>query len=75
MRAEENGHICPNIGDLIEFLSDKYTDKGPATGVIENVDNETMCVRFHDEYQWMSTKVDVKKVAMNKKGVTLWQVE
>lgn len=70
-----NEHIYPDIGDLIEFWSDKYTDKGPATGTVTNTANEVMCVKFGDEYQWLSTRVDVRKIGLNHKGKVLWQVE
>lgn len=42
----------PSAGDRIEFLSDRHTDKGPATGLIEKVkitvDGLYVTVRFAD---------------------------
>lgn len=48
----------PNAGDRIEFLSDRFTDKGPATGVIEDwkttVDGNMITVQFGDEQESFS---------------------
>lgn len=46
-----DGFPMPDIGDLIEFSSDKLTDKGPATGEVKaiNQETDTVTVDFGDD--------------------------
>ncbi len=48
----------PDAGDRIEFLNDKHTDKGPATGVVAGVkmtvDGYYVTVKFGDEQESFS---------------------
>lgn len=48
----------PRVGDKIEFLSDRLTDKGPSSGVVTDtkttVDGAYLRVRHSDTEEWMS---------------------
>jgi hypothetical protein len=38
----------PQIGDLVEFLNDRLTDKGPCTGKVIHVEHTIVTVRLAD---------------------------
>jgi hypothetical protein len=49
LRARRSG--LPSVGQRIEFLSDRFSDKGPATGTVSSVDGTKLTVKFADEEQ------------------------
>lgn len=66
----------PSIGDTIEFLSDNFTDKGPATGEIirsfVTVDGPYVTVKFSDSQQMFSW--DDLSPCATKSG-SLWKID
>lgn len=67
----------PEIGDHIELLGDRFTDKGPCTGIVTNVSGGKTCVKHHDEYFWLpNDRVEVVRVSLHHRtGKTLWIIK
>lgn len=75
--AQDSG---PKEGDLIEFMDDSYTDKGPATGTVDAIkvttDGLIVTVKFADAqetFSWddLSPPTEPKKT---DDGKYLWQI-
>ena len=64
-------------GDHIELLSDRFTDKGPCTGIVTNVSGGMTCVKHHDEYFWLpNDRVEIVRVGVHHRtGKTLWIIK
>jgi hypothetical protein len=66
----------PSPGDLVEFLSDRQSDKGPATGTVEELDGDSVHVRVSDGSQWLDwPSVRIQKKTTVKDGRTLWMLK
>ena len=67
----------PECGDHIELLSDRFTDKGPCTGIVTNVSGGMTCVKHHDEYFWLpNDRVEIVRVGVHHRtGKTLWIIK
>ena len=65
----------PELGDYIELLGDRFTDKGPCTGRVSNVSGGETCVKHHNEFFWLpNDRVQVVRTSL-KKGKTLWIIK
>lgn len=71
-----HGDSMPKSGDRIEFASDRFTDKGPASGTVEivktTVDGYYLTVKISDGQATLSWD-DMKEVATKKNGV--WMIK
>lgn len=68
----------PQIGDTVEFSSDKLTDKGPASGTVKNINGETkvVTVTVDDESGDPADDVDIQwPPAIIDQIDNLWIVE
>lgn len=67
----------PSSGDLIEFLDDRFTDKGPATGTVDvvktTVDGLYLTVKFSDAQESFSWD-DISSVTHRSESGKIWQV-
>ena len=62
----------PEIGDRIELLGDRFTDKGPCTGRVTNVSGGQTCIKHHDEFFWLpNDRVKVVRTSLHNEGM-LW---
>jgi hypothetical protein len=75
-RARERYGTPPNVGDRIEFLNDRITDKGPSAGEViaikPTVDGYYVRVKHSDTEEWLSWE-DMRDRA-TKKG-DLWMIK
>jgi hypothetical protein len=68
----------PQVGDKVEFLSDRQTEKGPSAGTVRraNWQSGMVTIRHSDhpgeEFDW--ARVAIKKFALAKDGRPLWQL-
>ena len=67
--------FMPEIGDKIELLGDRFTDKGPCTGKVTNVSGGETCVKHHDEFFWLpNDRVRVVRTSLINGGM-LWIIK
>jgi len=65
----------PEIGDNIELLGDRFTDKGPCTVIVSNVSGGQTCVKHHDEFFWFpNDMVNVIRTSLHNGGM-LWIIK
>ena len=61
-------------GDLIEFLSDRQTDKGPSSGVCVRNNGSTLTLSHSDidDDIWSVDKLRVERVGWTRDGRRYW---
>jgi hypothetical protein len=64
------------VGDLIEFLSDSQTDKGPSLGVVKAINGGKALINHSDTFELFVIKdlLISKKITHNRVG-TFWQLK
>lgn len=64
-------------GDLVEFESDRQTEKGPSSGKVVSVSNGNVTVAHSDDpgEVFAISKLAVKKVTVSASGETLWVID
>jgi hypothetical protein len=59
--------------DLVEFQSDRQTDKGPATGAVLVRDGGVVAIQFSSGIEWFEVKnIDVLELVVKPNNVRLW---
>ena len=72
---DPDARFVPEIGDRIELLGDRFTDKGPCTGKVTNVSGGQTCVKHHDEFFWLpNDRVTVVRTSLHNEGM-LWIIK
>jgi hypothetical protein len=62
--------------DLVEFQSDRQTDKGPATGAVLVRDGGVVAIQFNSDIEWFEVKnIIVLELVTRPNGVRLWLLE
>lgn len=62
-------------GTLVEFLSDRQTDKGPSSGRVVYNNGQDIAIQHSDGVEWFSAiDLEVERVTRRKKdGKVLWK--
>ena len=61
------------VGDLIEFLSDKQTDKGPCTATVHWILDDTICLCHGNEFTHMNKNhIIFERVTLTPDGRPLY---
>jgi hypothetical protein len=74
----EGAAFVPKIGDKVEFLSDRQTEKGPSSGTVLAVDRDTKTatIRHSDHpgetFRW--SDVSARRFTIAHDGRPLWQL-
>jgi hypothetical protein len=70
--------FIPSVGDRVEFLNDRLTEKGPSSGSVISVDRDshTIIIRHSDHpgetFSWSEVRVRYFSIAHD--GCPLWAV-
>lgn len=48
--------FTPQIGDHVEFLSDRQTEKGPSGGRVVIVEGSKVAIRHSDAVEWFDAR-------------------
>jgi hypothetical protein len=63
-------------GDMVEFQSDRQTDKGPATGKVLVRDGGVIAIKFSAGIEWFEVcNINVLELVTKPDGVRLWLLE
>lgn len=65
------------VGDAIEFLSDRQTEKGPSAGRVISRAGDVVCIRHSDDPGEMfdASTLIVERLSTHRHGGQLWMLK
>ena len=60
----------PQVGDKVEFVSDRQTEKGPSSGLVVAVEDDQVAIRHSDTVEWFRKgRINVRSFRTISKGL------